>query len=149
MKIPKTNIALGAACAAIMMLVLHNQRAVSQPVPPTAPPAFTAHYSEVSTDLAGGATSATFTLPVVNRAIRMSVSFVRDDGDYTFQDMMCLYATTRGEFNVKGAGPINNPDAWPDGLGLGGVTLFGGTNGTFYFRHDGGPNASLHVALWY
>jgi hypothetical protein len=145
----KTNIILVAVCAAVVAFIVTNQPAVSQSAPPSTPPAFTAHYSEINTQLTGGQSSPTYTLPVLNRAVRMSFSFVFDDGEYTFFEPLCFYAVTRGEFNVSGAGPINNELAWPDGLGFGGVTLFGGTNGTFHFRNESSVNATMHVGLWY
>ena len=150
MKNYKTNIALVAACTTIVALFLSNQRAESQSAPPPAPHAFNAHFTELNASLIDGASTATYTLPVLNRAVQVSVSCVRNDGaDYMFDVPVCFYATGRGEFNVKGAGAINNPDSYPDGLGLGGVTLFGGTNGTFYFRNDFGAPVTLHVALRY
>jgi len=146
MKSHKTNIILAAACAVIVTLIVNNQPAISQTVPPSSPPAFTAHYSEINIRLAPGESSTTHVLPVLDRAVHMSMSLVFDDGQYTAFQPVCFYATVRGEFAVDHGGPINNE---PDGLGLGGVTLFGGANGTFHFRNDATTNLTLHVGLWY
>jgi hypothetical protein len=147
MKNQKSTIVWTMLSAAVIALILQNRGGASPPPPQQ--PSFSAHYKEIDTTIAAGATSQTVTLPVLDRAVRVSISSTCPDGFYTFPQIDCFYATQRGEFAVQGAGVISDPNQFPDGLGLGGLTLFGGTNGAVSLRNDADTTATVHIAAWY
>jgi hypothetical protein len=151
MKTIKPTAALTLLIVGVMAFVLQSQHGASQSGPPPQSSTFNAHYKEVHGTIAAGGTSDFFSLPMLDRAVRLVITFTADgsDQDFSFADRTFLYRTTRGELWYD-SGPIS-PDTLPDGLNVAfGLNVVAGTNGTFAIKTDGfTTTGSLHIGMWY
>jgi len=129
------------ALAGTVGLMLHNQTAVSQSVPP---PSFNNHYKEVDFSVPSLGTSQYYHLPVQNRSVHALISIQFSDGQYGFAERTFFNSTTAGE--------LRDDTGWvyqdSEGIGNGGLVWFANTNG-IYLYNDSPIDATVHVAVWY
>src|SRR5688572_14630616 len=100
----QTPLILTVGTLALMALVLQNQPAGSQSNPPPPPHAFGMHYQQVQLTLPEAvddenghhAGTGSLQLPVLDRTVRISITFRADNGDVAFGEIPAYYKSSTG-----------------------------------------------------
>jgi hypothetical protein len=156
----QTPLILSIGTLALMALVLQNQPAGSQSNPPPPPHAFGMHYQQVQLTLPAGADeenggapgTGSLQLPVLDRTVRISVTFRADNGDVSFGEVAAYYKSSTGEcaFQV-GSIAQNGGFGFPrfETFDQPGVSVVTGPNGTLGLENFITSPGTLQVAFWY
>ena len=156
MKNTRSAIAVTLLFAGVTAFVLQIQRAQSNPPPPPPPPAFEDHYSKTSFTIDAAVIDEegqhvgikSLTWPIMDRTVRMSLTFHATDGQIAFGEAVVCYKSSTGEFVVQGSREfplVSIPP--PDGSS--GIQVSGGPDGTVVFENLHTATGTVHVALWY
>jgi hypothetical protein len=160
---------IAALSLAAVAFVLHPQQGISEPALPPQGHSFNGHYAE--TDLMIGAALTdddgihpgmqSLPLPILNRTIRLSLTFTGTDGEVCFGEVVAYYKSAAGVCGfqdvvngsaVSGGAGFSLLNTLPDGSSPGsaaGINLFTAPDGKIAVSNYHSAGGSIHVAFWY
>jgi len=166
MKHLTSTLTVGLLAVALLALVLQGQEGASQPSLPSQAGSFNAHYSELELTMGpvvrdeegNNLSSQSFQLPVANRPVRISTTFTSADGALCAGEVIACHKSSTGECGFQVA-----QQEIVYGLGVNfhlyevpaqettpvGISLIGGTGGTFTVENVHTNGGTVRLAFWY